>query len=171
MGTRHLISVVVDGTTKIAQYGQWDGYPEGQGTAIATFLQAVNLDKFTDAVRQTRFMTDDEHKAITSKFSSDGWMTMEESDNFELRYPELHRNTGSDILSLVLFAGKRNLVDNSDFVDDTLFCEFAYVINLDDKTVKVIWGYPDRQDVVYAIEDFTPEAMEQLSAFIASEEE
>lgn len=42
MGTRHLISVVLDGEYKIAQYGQWDGYPSGQGQAIVDFL----LDNF-----------------------------------------------------------------------------------------------------------------------------
>ena len=30
MGTRHLIAVQLDGEYKIAQYGQWDGYPEGK---------------------------------------------------------------------------------------------------------------------------------------------
>lgn len=28
MGTRHLTAVVIDGDYKVAQYGQWDGYPE-----------------------------------------------------------------------------------------------------------------------------------------------
>jgi len=29
MGTRHCIIAVCDGEHKIAQYGQWDGYPTG----------------------------------------------------------------------------------------------------------------------------------------------
>lgn len=31
MGTRNLTAVYLDGQYKVAQYGQWDGYPEGQG--------------------------------------------------------------------------------------------------------------------------------------------
>lgn len=31
MGTRNLTCVVLDGEFKVAQYGQWDGYPEGSG--------------------------------------------------------------------------------------------------------------------------------------------
>lgn len=38
MGTRHLIEVVVDGQIKVAQYGQWDGYPSGQGVDVLKFL-------------------------------------------------------------------------------------------------------------------------------------
>ena len=40
MGTRHLICVVSDNQYRIAQYGQWDGYPEGQGAAILEFLKS-----------------------------------------------------------------------------------------------------------------------------------
>lgn len=38
MGTRHLIAAVIDGEYKIAQYGQWDGDPEGQGLTVLDFL-------------------------------------------------------------------------------------------------------------------------------------
>jgi hypothetical protein len=31
MGTRNLIAVFFDGEYRVAQYSQWDGYPEGQG--------------------------------------------------------------------------------------------------------------------------------------------
>ena len=35
MGTRGLTKVIdKDGITKVAQYGQWDHYPEGQGVKI-----------------------------------------------------------------------------------------------------------------------------------------
>lgn len=34
MGTRHLICVYYKRRFAIAQYGQWDGYPGGQGLTI-----------------------------------------------------------------------------------------------------------------------------------------
>jgi hypothetical protein len=39
MGTRNLTRVICDGKTKVAQYGQWDGYPEGQGKTVLNFLR------------------------------------------------------------------------------------------------------------------------------------
>ena len=43
MGTRHLIIVWYKGKYRIAQYGQWDGYPSGQGLRVLRFLK-----NFTD---------------------------------------------------------------------------------------------------------------------------
>ena len=39
MGTRNLTCVIKDGKYRVAQYGQWDGYPEGQGMNILNFLK------------------------------------------------------------------------------------------------------------------------------------
>ncbi len=39
MGTRHIIKVVRNGKTWISQYGQWDGYPTGQGCAVLEFIR------------------------------------------------------------------------------------------------------------------------------------
>ena len=39
MGTRHIIKVKKDGKTWISQYGQWDGYPTGQGAHVCEFIR------------------------------------------------------------------------------------------------------------------------------------
>ena len=166
MGTRHLIQVIVDGKVKIAQYGQWDGYPTGQGKGIAEFLHTADLDAFADAARQTHFISDEENRAIKEEYApgADGWFSKDQADRLAKDYPELVRDTGSDILGLVL-NGKRGLQDNSDFIDDTLYCEWAYIINLDTREVTVIFGYPKRYPPrVYPFAEFTVEAMAQLEA-------
>ena len=42
MGTRHMIAVVNNGKYRVAQYGQWDGYPSGQGVGVLGFLTNGN---------------------------------------------------------------------------------------------------------------------------------
>ena len=37
MGTRNLTCVVLDGKYVVSSYGQWDGYPSGQGKTILNF--------------------------------------------------------------------------------------------------------------------------------------
>ena len=39
MGTRHIIKVKKNGKTWISQYGQWDGYPTGQGADVIGFIR------------------------------------------------------------------------------------------------------------------------------------
>lgn len=39
MGTRGLTMVICDGETKVAQYGQWDHYPEGNGITCLEFTK------------------------------------------------------------------------------------------------------------------------------------
>jgi len=39
MGTRHLICVVKGKEYIVAQYGQWDGYPTGQGIGVLNFFK------------------------------------------------------------------------------------------------------------------------------------
>src|ERR1051325_10492051 len=42
MGTRNLICLFYKGRFVVAQYCQWDGYPEGQGVTLVKFLQVPN---------------------------------------------------------------------------------------------------------------------------------
>ena len=39
MGTRNLTIIVEDNKHKVAQYCQWDGYPEGQGRTCYNILK------------------------------------------------------------------------------------------------------------------------------------
>lgn len=58
------------------------------------------------------------------------------------RYPEFSRDTGAGILEIVANAsGDIKLKDDSDFAQDSLFCEWAYVIDFDKNTFEVYQGF------------------------------
>jgi hypothetical protein len=65
MGTRHL-QVVIDesGETKISQYGQWDGYPAGQGLQILDYLKSGDLDKYQENLSKINQITPEQEKII-----------------------------------------------------------------------------------------------------------
>lgn len=147
MGTRHCVVAIVDGEHKIAQYGQWDGYPTGQGRTICNFIQnEMDLEKFRNALRETRFL---EQSEIYSMWKENVGVDLEASggtvewglaQKFGEIHPELSRDTGADILALVQ-NGVRGLKNSIDFVKDSLFCEYAYVVDTDNEVLEVYSGF------------------------------
>ena len=142
MGTRGLTKVIdANGITKVAQYGQWDHYPSGQGITILNFLTrdpyAVgeleqSLDKcyFVDVVEREKIYAD-----YNSKYPDATHMK-----KFSCMLPSLSRDTGGDILNVVRWsAGPIPLVDESEFENDDLFCEGVYTVDF--QTKKFISNY------------------------------
>jgi hypothetical protein len=144
MGTRHLIAVQKDGEYKVAQYGQWDGYLSGQGDSILKFFRANDLETFRNKVDNCFFGTQEQiDEAYAPYTDGNGWMTMEQADAFKLtEFSHLSRDTGSDILNVILKSnGPLMQIDNLDFANDSLFCEYAYVIDLDKDILEVYQGF------------------------------
>lgn len=131
MGTRNLTMVIANGKTKVAQYGQWDGYPSGQGATALNFLKSANLNEFKGKVSECRFITEEEAKRAEKL----------KNGIFKQKYPALNRNHGADILSLINTMPNLILQDSSDFAADSLFCEWAYVIDLDNHNLEVYKGF------------------------------
>lgn len=133
MGTRHLIGVVIDDEWKIAQYGQWDGYPGGQGRTVHQFLTNPDLDivHFIANLRRLHWATPEEVGAANR---TEDWSEV---------YPWLSRNAGAAVLQMVYQGRVDFLVDQHTFGWDSLFCEWAYVINLDGEnpTLEVYRGF------------------------------
>ena len=133
MGTRSLIAVQLDGEYKIAQYSQWDGYPEGQGMKCLNFLREEMVEqKFRDRLRKLRMVhTKEELNALQSIYSDVKVI------------PEFDRDTGADILKIVQ-DGKTVtgcVVNNIGFAADTVGCEYVWVIDLDQRMFEVDFGF------------------------------
>jgi hypothetical protein len=147
MGTRNLTCVYLDGKPRIAQYCQWDGYPSGQGVSVYKFLKSLNtpeaVENFKEKVQALREVESDELKA---KWVSCGasptsdLVNMEVADRFKKRFPHLHRDCGAKILSMVA-EGLDEIELAWTFAASGLFCEWAYVIDLDTMTLEVYAGF------------------------------
>lgn len=146
MGTRHLIAAKVDGEYKMAQYGQWDGYPEGQGVAVLDFLvNKMDRDAFLAALHNCRFIGQEEVNAELVKFGADPndhyTIRLSDYDRFSAAHPEWSRDTGAKILSVIHSSGGCGLRSSLDFAADSLFCEWAYVLDFDAGTFEVYEGF------------------------------
>lgn len=149
MGTRNLTMVVSNGKTKVAQYGQWDGYPEGQGKTILSLLKRIDAAsewaRFKDKIDNLNWLTEMQSKKV------------DKDKNWDINYPYLSRDAGGEIINAIHFGkmnvhadiGKKKEIDvkiigltnGEDFASDSLFCEWAYVIDLDKETFEVYKGF------------------------------
>ena len=150
MGTRNLTCVVLDGEYKIAQYGQWDGYPSGQGLVILRFItEEGSLAKLKEKLSRCRFFEEegrdkefiDLYNKNASKWSSDPDNRTDEQKRWFKTY--ISRDLGGEILRAVANSEDEEILlrDDVDFAGDSLFCEWAYVIDFDKGTFEVYRGF------------------------------
>ena len=136
MSTRSLVMVVVDKQVKIAQYGDSDGYPSVEGVNVLGFLNKIQGRKaeIVDKIRKIEFYTAKElDKAATQN------------------HPELNLSA-SEILHYLLDHDVKKVVNSSDFANDSLFCQWCYVIDFDKSTFEVYKGLNKKP--LYSIDRF-----------------
>lgn len=139
MGTRNLTIVHSNGEYKVAQYGQWDGYPEGLGVQLLKYLKGININELRNAVNDCTYLSKEDFDEINKNIDE----ARKDNPRFSWQkfYPELSRDTGGDILELIMFKNKTKLQNSLNFAADSLFCEWAYVIDLDKNTYEVYEGF------------------------------
>ncbi len=132
MGTRGLTKVIdKNGITKVAQYGQWDHYPEGQGVTILGILSVDRyaVEELELALDKCYFVSDEEREAIYADYNTK-YPDTTHLKKFSSMLPSFSRDTGGKILDTVRWsAGPVPLTDESEFENDDLFCEGTYIID------------------------------------------
>lgn len=187
MGTRNLTIVILDNEIRIAQYGQWDGYPGGQGATVLEFLRHYNRAAFLERVRALTFYTNDELKDLGARIGAGDKLMR---DLWWKNHPEMSRDMGAAVLDFVLTnTPGQKLKDERDFAGDSLFCEYAYVLDFDQNALEVYTGFnkeslqanarfanaphegeyhPIRIKAVYALSE--PPTIEQMKADVEGDD-
>lgn len=143
MGTRHLTRVYDrTGTLKVAQYGQWDGYPEGQGLDALRILMIPTLIERLEAnLTKVRWAEEEDIDKVYESLHlpTDGWLTIEQGDRFTKAAPHFSRDTGVEILKLIAdtILEELPLKDSREFINDELFCEWAYTVDFSQDNFQV----------------------------------
>jgi len=149
MGTRGLTRVKVDGEFRVAQYGQWDHYPGGQGLDALHFVRDSGPD-FLGRLRANALsavpMSDGEYKrtwvnAGDVPDNNTGFVSFAIADKHSKMYPQLSRDTGAGILELVANQPEIALRLDPHFAEDRLFCEGIVTVDFDANTFAFdAWG-------------------------------
>lgn len=138
MGRRNLSLCKLDGKYRIAQYGQWDGYPEGQGLTILEFCR----DKDKLAVLKSLLLnnkvcycTDEEVDDMNTLLKAKSKRALRMFGLFNSR--DVCGKIFDNIVSNYKEFNIILLQDESGFLNDELFRDWAYCINFDNKTLEV----------------------------------
>lgn len=134
MGTRHQQRVInKEGEVKISQYGQWDGFPSGQGVAILEFLLNNDLEKYQEELISIRDITQEEIDIIN------------DTEDWQKEYPYLSRDCGSDIHDLII-QGDVLFVNKIEDEEALSWCEGFYTIDF--KNNEFVSEYYDHKIVL-----------------------
>lgn len=117
--------VVHNDEIKVAQYSQWDGYPSGQGKTVCEFIRHKMSSDFVNKVDALRHVTDKEL----------------ETDKDLASLPEFSRNAGADILEMIQSGKVPSVHLSTSFAAASLFCEWAYLVDLDNDVLEVYKGF------------------------------
>lgn len=138
MGTRGAVGFRLNDQDKV-KYNHHDSYPDGLGKTVVDFIiktRGIDLKPFVECIR---LVTED--KLPTP---------MEINRYSEFFRKNVGRNTQAGWYSLLREAqgklepylnGLDVMIDSHEFLTDSLFCEFAYIINLDTNELEFYKGF------------------------------
>lgn len=137
MGTRGLITFRVNGENK-ACYQQWDAYPAGMGLDVLQFLRGKDLDILKLAAANLKVVSDETPPTPTQIDALKGYSNRN-VDNGKLDnwYVLLRETQGNP--EAILACG--HVEDSFAFGHDSLFCEWAVVVDLDAMNYDVYSGF------------------------------
>lgn len=137
MGTRGAIGFRLGAKDKVI-YNHFDSYPTGIGYCVFNFMKHMNLATIRDKVKAIKLVNEHEKPndldiQRLKKYANLGVSEQSYSDWYCL----LHRAQGN--LQAYLDCGY--MIDNQNFLKDSLFCEWAYIINLDESVLEIYKGF------------------------------
>lgn len=144
MGTRNSTLVKLKDKFRVAQYGQWDGYPEGQGTTILNIMRNCDLKEFKKKCFKLKKVSSKKLKGYWMEAGAkpnDQWVSMEISDKFKEKYPYFSRDCGGKVLKYIINGECTEVNLDVEFAqNDGCFCEWAYIVNLDTNKLECYSG-------------------------------
>jgi len=138
MGTRGAYGFRVGGIDKVT-YNHYDSYPSGLGRQIVEFINRSSIGELEEAGANIVLVNESatptmEQIMECGKYFDSGVST----GNIEDWYCLLRKMQG-DLTPYK--EGFKYMIDSSGFLSNSLFCEWAYIINLDSQKLEVYKGF------------------------------
>jgi len=139
MGTRGIYGFYKDGVDKLT-YNHLDSYPSCLGASIVDFIKTTSIDELNQIFDKIT-LVDGNSKPTEEQIKEcinieELYLSKNEDKNYDWYW--LLRNSQGD---LNIYKGNlKYMIDNKGFIKDSLFCEWGYIINLDDNILEIYRG-------------------------------
>lgn len=151
MSTRGLYGFRKNGVDKCT-YNHSDSYPSGLGYNVVKFCKSnsvEDLKKFFDDIELVlEDSTPTEHQIRECQIA--GYVNLSVSSQSNNDWYCLLRNLQGNFKQYqkcIDEGSKVYMTDGIDFIQDSLFCEYAYIINLDDEVLEFYEGFQKKPQV------------------------
>lgn len=135
MGTRGLVGVKYN-DKMYATYNHWDSYPDALGAEMLVLAQKINDENGWDVLKHNINGVDlvgdksEPTQDIINKYRKYA-NTGVSSGQLNEWYVLMRELQGADIIREIYNGNVQHMIDNQKFLNDSLSCEYAYIINLD----------------------------------------
>ena len=140
MGTRGAVGYRLGSIDKVT-YNHFDSYPTGLGVAVLDYIRKFSDKEILEASRNIVLVEQDSKPTPEQKIecafakTADLTVSKQSTDDWYC----LLRNIQGKLEAY--HTGVRYMINSENFLGDSLFCEWAYIINLDTKTLEVYKGF------------------------------
>ena len=144
MGTRGCYGFRKNGIDKLT-YNHYDSYPDWLGRNIVKFCKNTSIKEMNE-IFDKLILVDENSKPTAEQIAEcskyyDGSVSNQTYSDWYclLREAQGELDAYKD--------GLRYMIDSNEFIKDSLFCEYAYIINLDTNNLEFWIGFQDRPSV------------------------
>lgn len=140
MGTRGAYGFRIDEKDKVT-YNHEDSYPSVLGRSILRYISKTPLSKIKESAQRITMVNEERDKPseeLIKRYSKYYWWSPAAGFPEDGWYAALYEAQG-DIS--VYSKGVEHMIDGSDFLSSSLFCEWAYIINADSGKLEIYLGF------------------------------
>ncbi|MBE3579018.1 MAG: hypothetical protein IMW83_03970 [Caldanaerobacter subterraneus] len=136
MGTRGAYGFYKSGITKVT-YNHSDSYPSGLGKNIIEFIKETSVEEMNKIFDSIILVNEDDTPSF-EQIKEVSKVIETEVYNI-ISWYELLRPVQGDLN--IYKKGLRYMIDNAEFLKNSAFCEWAYIINPDKNVLEIYRGF------------------------------
>ena len=142
MGTRGACGFIKDGVEKVS-YNHFNSYPSGLGAHVIEFVKATPDEELLAIYEKIVMVAENTIPTAEQIAECAAYENLQVSSQSNQDWYCLLREAQGDLKS---YRGDlRYMIDSKAFLGDSLFCEWAYIINLDTRKLEVYRGFNHNQ--------------------------